>query len=257
MSKRARGDAVSIRVAPAVRLHRKYASVRPHRRMVASARRTFATGVRSGGFLGIESKFKDFRVNTDPFTDVWAGGEMEDATALSVSAVAQGDGESERDGRVYHITSIHIRGTISIVASESQTAPIDDLIARVCLVWDKQTNAAQLNAEDVMLTIAAGDDIDSFRNLQFVNRFEVLSDKKFRLPAGQANTNEGAVNLFANGRVILPFRMSHKFKTPLKVNCVGTTAVIASIADNSLHIIGTAQNTSARLDYTSRLRFMG
>jgi len=205
----------------------------------------------------VEVKFADFRVNDDAFTTVWAGGEMEDGTALSVSAVAQGDGESQRDGRVYHIHSVFIHGTIDIASFESQVNPIGDIIARLALVWDKQTNGAQLNAEDVMLTIGALDDIDSFRNLQFTKRFQVLADRKFHLKLSQAQMNEGAINLFANGPVNIPFKMSHVFSKPIKVTCKGTTAVIASIVDNSLHIIGTANSTNATLSYASRIRFTG
>ncbi len=212
---------------------------------------------RTGGFLDLETKFKDFRVNDKAFTDVWAGGEMEDATALSVSATLVGDGESERNGRVYHIKSIHIQGTVERSAEESAAAPRGDNVVRIVLVWDKQSNGAQLNAEDVFLTISAGHDIDSYRNLQFVKRFQVLADRKIRLPVATTVVNEGAINLFAQGQSSMPFRINHIFKRPLKVTCKGTTAVIASITDNSLHVIGCGNDTSATLSYTSRLRFVG
>ncbi len=218
---------------------------------------TTQMNARTAGYMGLEKKFVDYRVDDDQFTNVWAGGEMEDPTALSVSAVAQGDGESQRDGRVYYIHGIYITGTINRPAAESQANPVGDEIARLCLVWDKQTNGAQLNAEDVMLTIAAGDDVDSYRNLQSVQRFKVLADKKYRVAVTQGQVNEGAVNLFANGATTTPFKLSYTFKTPIKVSCSGTTAAIASITDNSLHVIGTSNNGAATLSYTSRLRFTG
>ncbi len=220
-------------------------------------KRRLSRNVRTGGFLDMEVKFKDFRVNDDAFTQVWAGGEMEDATALSVSAVAQGDGESERDGRVYWIKSIFIHGTIEQPQTEAQGQPLDDQVVRLALVWDKQTNGAQLNAEDVFLTIASGDDIDSFRNLQFTKRFQVLADQKHLMQIGRTNTNEGAVNAFASAGVTKNFKFSHIFRTPIKVTCKGTTAVIASIVDNSLHIIGTGTAAGTTLSYASRLRFTG
>ncbi len=218
-------------------------------------KRRATTNYRTGGFINMENKFKDYRVDDDAFTTVWAGGEMEDGTALSVSAVAQGDGESERDGRVYLINSIFVHGTVNKPAAEAQAAPFGDEICRVALVWDKQTNAAQLNAEDVYKTIATGDDIDSFRNLQFTKRFQVLADKKFRL--AQTGLNEGAVNAFAVAPIAIPFRMTHVFKKPLRVTCKGTTAAIGSIVDNSLHVIGTSTNAAVTLSYASRIRFTG
>lgn len=226
---------------------------RTRRRTMAPTR---TTGFKPG-FAVPEVKFKDFRVNDDTFTSVWAGGEMEDATALSVSAVSQGDGESERDGRVYWIHSVFIHGTIDQPAVESATAPLLDQVARIALVWDKQTNGAQLNAEDVFLTIAASDDIDSFRNLQFTKRFQVLKDQRYLIPVARSSMNEGSVNLFASGAITVPFKMAHIFKKPIKVTCKGTAAAIASIVDNSLHIIGTGTTTGTTLSYASRIRFSG
>ncbi len=212
---------------------------------------------RTGGYIDMENKFVDYRVDDDAFTTVWAGGEMEDGTALSLTAVAQGDGESQRDGRVYRVNSVFVHGTIVVPANEASGNPISDEVARLALVWDKQTNGAQLNAEDVFLTIAAADDVDSFRNLQFTKRFQVLADKKFRVNVTSAGMNEGGVNTFANGEVKFNFRMSHVFKKPIKVTCKGTTAAIASIVDNSIHLIGTATSTAVLLNYASRVRFTG
>ncbi len=240
-----------MRMRPSGRVSKRRRTALPFKK------RRLSRNVRTGGFLDMEVKFADFRKDDDAFTNVWAGGEMDPATADSVSAVAQGDGESQRDGRVYWINSIFVHGTVNQPATESQTTPLGDTICRVALVWDKQTNGAQLSAENVFLTIGAGDDIDSFRNLQFTKRFQVLADRKIRLPTSIATTNEGAANLFAAGIVQVPFKMSVVFKTPIKVTCSATTAAIASLVDNSLHIIGTATNSAATLSYASRLRFIG
>ncbi len=211
---------------------------------------------RTGGYTDIEKKFADFTVSGDGFTNTWVGGEMEDGTALSVSAVSQGDGESQRDGRVYYIHSVHIKGFVQIPLSESQTSPLPDLLARIALVWDTQTNGAQLDAENVFLSVSSALDVNSFRNLQFSKRFIVLKDKLIRLPV-PGQTNEGAANLFAAGIVKIPFKINKTFKVPIKVRCSGTTAAISSITDNSLHIIGTATATTAQLTYESRIRFTG
>ncbi len=211
---------------------------------------------RQGGYIDIEKKFVDYSVTGDAFTSIWAGGEMDEGTALSLSAVAQGDGESQRDGRVYHIHSVHVRGQIKRAALEGQTAPISDAVARIALVWDTQTNGAQLNAEDVMLTIGAASDVYSWRNLQFSKRFIVLKDKTFRV-ASNNQTNEGASNLFANGDILIPFKINKTFKKPIKVRCKATTATVAAITDNSLHLIGTATTTGCNITYESRVRFTG
>ncbi len=211
---------------------------------------------RIGGFTGIEKKFVDYIDNDNPFALTWAGGEM-DPTTDAVSAIAQGNGENQRDGRVATLHSVFIKGFFSIAATESSIAPLDDIIIRVVLVQDRQTNGAQLNAEDVMDTIASAVDINSVKNLENSARFIVLKDKTFLLPRARANTNEGAANLFATAKILVPFKMGVTFKKPIRVNHTGTTANVTTIADNSIHVIGTATNASGLLTYRSRVRFTG
>ncbi len=226
---------------------------------IANVPRVISTpmNVRTGGYEGREMKFVDYNKAADAFTVQWTGGEMEDSTALSLSAVAQGDGESQRDGRVYHIHSVHIRGFIDVPVVEGATAPVGDILARLAMVWDTQTNGAQLNAEDVYLGVGAGEDVNSFRNLQNSKRFIVLKEKMLRLPRANAQMNEGSINLFANGDLKIHFTFNKKFNTPIKVRCSGTTAAIASVTDNSIHLIGTATATALKLTYESRVRFTG
>ncbi len=215
------------------------------------------TQPRIGGFTGIEKKFIDYTVTDDAFVTVWAGGEMDPATALGISSIAQGDGESNRDGRVAVLHSIFIKGFVKTAATESAVAPLNDEIVRVAIVQDKQTNGAQLNAEDVFSTISATNDINSVKNLQNSARFIVLKDKTIRIPRGQVSQNEGAANLFASGQCNIPFKMGVNLKKPIRVNHTGTTAVIASVADNSIHVIGTSTSTNCQLSYRSRVRFTG
>ncbi len=209
--------------------------------------------VRTGGYMGLEMKFADIETDQDAFATTWAA--MEDATNDSVSGVAQGDGESQRDGRKYWIHSIHIRCTVEATAIEAQTAPLADLKGRICLVWDTQTNGAQLVATDVFdggLT----DDTLAFRNLQHVKRFRILWDKKFRLVRN--NVAQGGIDLFATNRAVTSIMVYDKnFAKPIPVICQATTAVIAAISDNSLHIIGVANSTSALLNMQIRIRFTG
>ncbi len=216
-----------------------------------------AVNVRTAGFTNIENKFKDFALNGTAITQTWAGGELDDPTAMALSAVQQGDGESQRDGRVFTINSVHLSGNIAQTSLESQTVPISDSIVRLALVWDTQSNNAQLNAEDVMLPIGTNRDIHSFRNLQFSKRFIVLKDMKIRVPAAQTSTNEGAVNLFANPVVLVNFKMNKSFKKGIKVRCNATTAVVTSVTDNSLHLIGCSNASTNTITYTSRVRFTG
>ncbi len=212
------------------------------------------TNPRVGGFLGFENKFLDLEVTDDAFATSWAA--MNPASSVDcISAVAQGDGESNRDGRVYFINSIHLRGTIDMPVAESAAAPRSDVYARIALVWDTQANAATVTATDVM-DGGQTEDWLAFRNLQNTKRFRVLKDMTRRIVVSQ-QMNEGAVNLFASTGAIVPWTMNVRFKKPVKVTCVGTTGVIASISDNAFHVIGCANSTVCELNYQSRIRFTG
>lgn len=210
-----------------------------------------SAGIRTGGFIDIENKFIDYEANGDAFATTWAT--MEDGTANCISAVAQGDGESNRDGRVYYIRSVHVRGYVGTGALEAQTGPVGDALVRLALVLDTQTNGAQLTATDVM-DGGQNNDWLAFRNLQYSKRFKVLKDTGvLRIPGH--DLNEGAVNSFGLAPTFIPFKMNIKFKKPIKVRCSGTTAVVASIVDNSIHVIGVGSTTNAFVTYQSRVRF--
>ncbi len=227
------------------------------RRISTAGQRTIVVpmraNIRTGGFVGIETKFFDVEDNNDAFTATWAT--MEPATT-NLTAIAQGDGESNRDGRKYAIKSIHIRGFIEVPAQESQTAPIADQYCRIALVWDTQTNGAALTATDVMDGGQAEDTL-AFRNLQFTKRFKVLFDKSITVLVARTNMNEGAVNLFASPLTRVPFKFNKVFNPPIQVLMSGTTADIANVTDNSIHMIGVSESTVATLSYQCRTRFVG
>ncbi len=200
-----------------------------------------------------EVKFVDVESINDAFATTWAT--MEDATNDCVSGVAIGDTESSRDGRKYFIKSVHIRAVVHVVAAEANVNPRTDLRGRICLVWDTQTNGAQLTATDVM-DGGQTDDTLAFRNLQHSKRFKVIWDKSWKL-INFGQMAQGAINLFAipaTNTVIMQF---HKvFPKPIPVVCTGTDATVTSISDNSLHIIGVANDTSALLNMQIRIRFL-
>jgi len=213
-----------------------------------------AQNVRTGGFVGRELKFSDLEMTNQAFSGSW--GTLEDSTADSLTGIGQGNGESQRLGRKYSIQSLHIRGFVEVAQVESQTAPLDDILARLVVVWDQQTNGAQLTATDVM-DAGLTDDINSFRNLQHTGRFRVLKDKTFRI-ALNSQTNEGAINLFAAPKIEIPFKMNFDFKkNPIVVTTSGTANQITAVSDNSIHLIGIATSTRALINYQVRVRFTG
>ncbi len=214
----------------------------------ARKRARYGGGARTGGFLGIESKFIDSTRNGAVVASQ-TGAEADPATVNCLNAIAQGDGESNRDGRKCTLTSLHLRGLVTLDGTETTTLAQGRKV-RVIVVHDTQTNGAQLNSEDVYLT--ATNVGDAYRNLQFVKRFKILKDATFDM-----NPQAGAGNGTANDSpgIIKSFKWNFKFKIPVVHN--GTTANVSTITDSSLHVIAFANSTGTTLAYESRIRFVG
>lgn len=207
---------------------------------------------RTGGFIGLENKFADYGFAVTTVSNVWTSDNP--TTVDCISAVAQGDSENERDGRVYHINSIHLKGIVGYPHLGDESTVSDDDVMRVVVVIDSQTNGAEVTATEVMDD--SGTDFLSFRNLQFTSRFKVLYDETFRLNPLVVADGAGANNFNSQGTK-LPFTFNKKFKIPIRVTCKGTTAVVGSIVDNSIHVLACSNTGVCTLQYQSRVRFSG
>ncbi len=207
---------------------------------------------RTRGYYRGEVKFVDSELNAAAITQSWQT--LNPTTLDTLSAIAQGTTESTHNGRTCYIRSIHLKGQISVGALESETAPPSDRIARVCLVLSEDTKGTEVVAADVMDT-GQSNDVFAFRNLQNTSVIKVLKDLTMTIRNG--TMNEGAVNLFAQGTMRRHFKMNYRFKKPLRVLFSGTTAVVGSIVDNSLHIVACNLVTgpTMQLDYQCRVRF--
>lgn len=207
---------------------------------------------RTAGLLGIETKFSDDFRGSAIVTNNWT---LFDPAKNSLSGVAQGDSPIERDGRMYTITSLHLKGELFFIPQASIAAVVSDVVVRVLVILDTQTNGAQITGGDVMVTDQPSDHF-AFRNLENTKRTRVLWDKTFVLPAN--NVNEGAEFKFSCGGATRKFVVNQRFKNGLKVRTGGTSNGIGQIKDNSLHIMAVASvNGFCTLTYEKRMRFRG
>ncbi len=200
-----------------------------------------------------EMKFRDTEVNLASVTLAWST--KNPTTVLCLNAIAQGDSPIDRDGRVYYIHSVMLKGQLTSVADQADNSPKNDLIFRVCMVLDKQTNQTELTASDVMRVVGT-EDFLSFRNLDFTTRFKIIHDKNITMR--RFYQNEGVSSSYASGAESVRWDWYHKFANPIKVVCSGTGGTIAEITNNSIQIIVCA-NTAAqlKLSYQARVRFSG
>ena len=212
--------------------------------------------MRTGGYLGLEKKFVDYEYDA-AVSSALAGSEADPAGG-ALSAISQGDGESSRDGRRCTLLSVHVQGFLELPRLAG-TALSDGARVKLVLLHDKQTNGAQVNAEDVFVD-PTNTELDSctFRNLQYQKRFAVLGMKvvDLNLTAGAGN---GTTNDTSN--TMRSFELHHEFKKPVIVEHSGTTANVSAITDNSVHLLAVSTNFSTspivQLRYYSRVRFIG
>lgn len=218
-----------------------------------------ASNLRTGGFEGLEKKFVDYEVTKGNMADTVASSEVDPTTVNCLNAIAQGDGESQRDGRRCTLTSVHVQGYVRFKSDVLSGGTPDIGRVRLALVLDTQTNGAQFNAEDVFIEPTDGTLATcTFRNLQYQKRFRVLASKVVDLRS-QAGAGPDAGFLYWSPD-IASFEFHKEFKSGLQVNHSGTTASVASITDNSLHMIAIldgGSNADASLSYVSRVRFIG
>lgn len=236
---------------------------RAHNYAKKSLRKSYKRrNTRTGGFTGIELKFYDSWVSlqdVDSFGDA-SGGEH-DPVALALNTIPQGDGESQRIGRVATVKSIHVFGHIR---AQQLIATVDtpvEVMFFIALVQDKQTNGAQLQSEQVFvnpsgsLLLAA----NPMKNLQNASRFTIVHQMQMVMQPTIGVVATGAPTFNYNGQ-ILPFSFTKKCNVRTIYN--GTTEIISNITDNSFHVIAWAseQNetpSNFTISYNCRIRFVG
>ncbi len=210
----------------------------------------------SGMGLAIEKKFLDLSVASDAIVNSTAGAEVDPSSENCLNALAIGDTESTRDGRQVKSLSLHVRGFVLRTTAVAASLPPAGRSATVYLVWDKQTNGAQFNSEDVMINTQANAATmsKSFRNLRFQKRFQILGVKTVDFTRTNF-TNTDGVGDYDTGGDLESFEFNVKLGHT--VNFDGTTATIGVMVDNSYHLMAIASGNGLTIHYNSRYRFAG
>ena len=202
-------------------------------RMVANAA--------TAGFLGIEKKFYDTKLGDTAIlanTDL-TNGEYDPSATSMISTPTQGDGEQQRDGKRIVIDSLIIKGHVVRPANETISDPHEAQKVFVAVVLDTQTNAAQMQSEDCFKSLAAEArmNCEPLKNLLSGSRFRILKSQVFDVTP---NTLTGTISTgpYAHYGVQREIDWYIPFKGGLPVNFnAGTTASVANVVDNSIHVI--------------------
>lgn len=216
-----------------------------------------AANVRTGGFIGVETKFMDTgrdQVVIASATDL-TGGELDDTTMLCLTGVAQGDGQSDRDGRQIALKALYLNFNLYMPTQTNQTVGDQPPVVFLALVLDTQTNKAQAQSEDVFTNNMGVAQLNAFpwRKLENSKRFKVLWSKRYTFQ--NPNMVWDGTNIEQGGSTIADSVALPNLK--LLANYATTGSSVASITDNSIHLYGFSTNSLASISWTSRLRFTG
>ncbi len=241
----------------AVRGYSDAGSISRGRRRIAAA-----ANPRTGGFSGIEVKFLDcawnqVNVGSD---NGWASCELAPSTGCTacISCPSQGDGESQRDGRRFVIKSVYVTGCIDNAASSDQADMLQTPGVFLALVLDMQANKTTIASEDVYVNNSTGTIAGAhpLRNLQNVSRFKIL-DSTYKVGVPVVAGTDGASTNSMMPSYRQPVKLS--WSGDIAVNTTGTTADVASVADNAIHVVACAEDTTYTPQFVgqSRVRFVG
>jgi len=176
-----------------------------------------------------------------------------------LSAPAQGDGPTNRDGNRIWARQLYFRGVVYTSTIEAGTDPSIPCRIYVAIVLDTQTNGAQMLSSDCFVNPSATQtsNVQPLRNItQWRERFRILREDVFDITP-KTLTSTALNNMNWNG-------VSCHFDWFIPLNIVmnfnqGTTADVANAMDNSLHVVAfsTISTTSPLITYNSRMRFVG
>lgn len=241
-----------------------YARSTRRRKMPTKRKSFYGKNARTGGYLGIELKFLDTGASaitvTSP-TDA-SGGEIQPEFGCTncLSAPAQGDGESERNGRKINMRSLFAVGQFDTTPNTDSPDVRSPPNYYIAMVLDTQANATAINSEDVFTNPNDGSAVNfkPFRNLANSKRFKILAQKSITWTklAGQATDGTNTSTAVCENE---PFMLSWKGNIPITFNS-GTTANVSAVTDNAVSLIA---YTTQATDYTPvvtfncRMRYVG
>lgn len=206
-----------------------------------------------------ERKYFDSEVNGAALVasaTSWVNAEFDPTTLNTLFAPVTGDDFNNRTGRKLQVLAIKIRGYIQCLSQTNVTTEDNASLIRLIFVQDRQTNATQLNAEDVISSGAASVASQMFQNPAFFGRFRVIKDKNIVMT--NPNSSWDGTNIEQCG-LVKPFKMGIKFKKPVTMHFNSTNGgTVADIVDNSFHIIALATSVelAPTLHYKVRTTFI-
>lgn len=200
-----------------------------------------------------ELKYQDLSLilADPPVVTGCTAGEFDPPAAKCLNAVPQSP-----TGRVGSSTwgqRIIISGNIVISAQNLQLSPDSWGLIHLSVVWDKQTNGAQLNSEDVYVnpSISTFLSANPLLNTNGLTRYEILRTKIIQVTDPNMVIN-AQNDLVASAGYTIPFYMDIPLPD-VRTIYSDSGATVTSIIDNSFHLLAFASQGNGKiLNYNCR-----
>jgi len=166
----------------------------------------------------------------------------------SVNLIPQGTTKNQRIGNKCTLVNVNVHGQV-ILNTQAANSVVGDKVRWIVYV-DKQANGAAIGApSDLIQTMpAATTTVDSFRNMDNVERFLILKDKTYVLNPG---TQSGALGSAA---VVREIKMNKKCSIPLEFSA--TTGAITEIRSNNIgFLFMSLGNNATAVSLTTRVKY--
>lgn len=207
------------------------------------------------GLVGLENKYHDTGGLNKPFgNNVWT--DLTPTTANCLNAIPQGDTGVARDGRVAHLSSLEIRGTILFIDDVLAGSGDEQDYVRIVVVKDTQNNnQASITAASVFQTgTVSGRNVIKFAEIKNNRRYRILKDMVIKQP-NKGNGFDGTSSAGFDQQV--PFHTKISLGN-MPVHYTANTPSCADILDNGIFLLGcSAVNADTLFTYNCRIRFKG
>lgn len=218
--------------------------------------------IRTGGFGGIELKYKDYAFGPTAFngTANMSVGMMDPLGPLCLNGLNEGSNQSQRIGVKVTNKVLSIQGVVTWKPKLAATTVPDLFPCVMYIVLDTQTNSAQAVSTNIF-TNESGNTIgvtSAFRNIEFATRFRVL--KKVIIQPPQIGIAVKAADVVISQGWSKNFSIYMSLRNMVTTYNTGDNGDVTDIIDNSLHMVGyspTSATAVCELLYNSRVRYEG
>lgn len=170
------------------------------------------------------------------------------AANQGVNLVPQGTTDITRVGNKINICNIDLHYALSM-ADDTVAGAIENANVRLMFILDKQANGSVPTGSDILNN---GTSIADFRNMDTVDRFQILWDKNFTLQPTAAiydgtnmHTSTGAFG----------WRKKRWAKLSVPIHFSNTTGAIAEVKSNNFILMGITDLANAKISFKFRIKY--